>query len=97
MTYLRLFFVTARDVIAQYEIEQDLCELKAHAAGEAGYRSAAVISQDDGLAVGFISLWATREDAQRFHASGVNTLYTTVIGFRIAGDLDVTLFRVVEG
>ena len=94
--FLRLFIVSARDAVAQYEIEQDLCELKAHLAGEAGYRNAAVVTQDDGLAVGFISLWATREDAQRFHASGLNSLYTTVIALRITDDLDVKLFRVVE-
>jgi hypothetical protein len=96
MTYLRLFIVSARDAIAQHEIEQDLCELKAHLAREAGYRQAAVITQDDGLAVGFISLWATREDARRFDASGLNSLYTTVIKLRIAGDAAVKLFRVVE-
>ena len=95
MTYLRLFIVSARDAIAQYEIEQDLCELKAHLPGEAGYRNAAVITQDEGLAVGFISLWATREDARRFHASGLNSLYTTVIALRIAGDVDVKLFRII--
>ena len=97
MSILRLFIVSARDAIAQYEIEQDLCELKAHLAGEAGYRHAAVITQDDGLMVGLISLWATRVDAQHFHASGLNSLYTTVIELRIAGKVDMKLFRVLDG
>jgi hypothetical protein len=96
VTYLRLFIVSARDAIAQYEIEQDLCELKQHVAVEAGCEAALVLSQDDGLAVAFISLWDTREDARRFDASGLNRLYTTVIELHIAGDAVVKLFRVLE-
>ena len=91
-----MFIVSARDAISQYEIEQDLCELKAHVASETGCQHADVITQDDGLAVCLISLWASREDALRFHASGLNSLYTTVIALRITGDLDVKLFRVME-
>jgi hypothetical protein len=96
VTYLRLFIVSARDAVAQHEIEQDLCELREHVVAEAGCQSALVLSQNDGLTVGFMSVWTTQEDAVRFDASGLNSLYTTVIELRMAGDVVVKLFRVLD-
>jgi hypothetical protein len=96
MTYLRLVLMHARDAIAQQQIERELCFLKDHLANEQGYQRAYVLSQDDGLMVGLITVWTNLEDAQRFHASGLNQLLMSVTELRIAGTPVVKLFRLIK-
>ena len=96
MTYMGLFIVYARDAIAQQQIERELCFLKDHVAREQGYERADVLSQDDGLMVGFVSVWASREDAMLFDDSGINRLLMTVTKLRMTGTPVVKLFRVIK-
>jgi hypothetical protein len=95
MTYMRLLLMDARDAIAQQQIERELCFLKDHVAREQGCQRAYLLSQDHGLIVGFLSVWTTREDAQRFHDSGLNQLLMAVTELRIAGSPIVQLFRII--
>jgi hypothetical protein len=88
--------MNARDAIAQQQIERELCYLKDHVAREQGYQRGDVLSQDDGLMVGFLSIWTSREDARHFHDSGVNQLLMAVTKLRITGTPVVKLFRLME-
>ena len=92
---VRLYLIYARDAIAQQQIERDLCDLKGYLTAEAGCERAEVWSQDDGLMVAMVTVWSTRDDAMRFHASGLNSLLEAVAELRIAGLPDVKLFRVI--
>jgi heme-degrading monooxygenase HmoA len=92
---VRLFLVYARDAIAQQQIERDLCDLKNHLPFEPGYLRCEVWSQDDGLMVAFVSIWASKDDVLRFNASGLHSLIETVVELRIAGLPNVKLFRIV--
>ena len=96
MTYMRLFIVCARDTIAQHQIERELCYIKDHLAAEQGYQRADVLSQDDGLMVGLLTVWSSREDALGFHHSDLNRLLMAVTTLRIAGTPVVKLFRLVN-
>jgi hypothetical protein len=63
---------------------------------EAGYEGCRVLSQDDGLMVGFISQWASLEHAQRFEEGALNSLLTAFVDMEIVGTPVVKLFRVLE-
>jgi hypothetical protein len=95
MSFIRLFIVNARDAQAQYFIERDFCEAKHYLADESACQLSQVLSQDDGLMVGFLTTWATREDALRFDVSGLSSLVTAVTQRHSAGRPTVTVFRVI--
>jgi heme-degrading monooxygenase HmoA len=86
----------ARDAIAQQQIERELCYLKDHVAREQGYQGADVLSQDDGLMVGLLTVWTSRDDARHFHDSGLNQLLMAVTELRITGTPVVKLFRIID-
>ena len=97
MSILRLFVVCARDARAQQRIERDLCELTASIPAEAGYEACHLLSQTDGLMVGFVSVWASMEHAQRFQDGALNSLITAFVEMEIVGNAVVKLFRILEG
>ncbi len=96
MKYLRLFIVYARDAIAQQQIERELSEVTHHLRHEAGYEYSHVISQDDGLMIGLLTVWMSREHALRFHSSGLNKLLVVVTQLRITGTPVDRLFRIIR-
>jgi hypothetical protein len=96
MSILRLFVVAAPDARAQQRIESDLCELTASMPAEAGYEACHLISEDTGLMVGFVSIWASREHAERFQHGALNSLLTAFVELEIVGSPVVKLFRVLE-
>jgi hypothetical protein len=96
MSILRLFVVCARDAKSQQRIERDLCELTANMPAEAGYEACHVLSQEDGLMVGFVSQWASREHAERFQEGALNSLLTAFVEMEIVGTPVVKLFRMLE-
>jgi hypothetical protein len=96
MMYMRLLLIYARDAIAQQEIERELGFIKHRLACEQGCQHSCVLSQDDGLAVGFASLWTSRDAAQRFNDSGLNQLLMAVTQPRITGAPVVKLFRLIK-
>ena len=92
---MRLLLMNARDAIAQHQIERELCFLQDHLACEQGYQRGCVLSQDDGLLVGLLTVWTTREAALRFNDSALNELLMAVTEMRIAGTPVVKLFRII--
>ena len=95
MSFMRLFIVNARDARAQYLIERDFCEAKDYLAHESRCQLSQVLSQDDGLMVAFLTVWASREDALQFHESGLNNLVTSVTERHITGRPAIWLLRVI--
>jgi hypothetical protein len=95
MSFIRLMIVNARDAQAQYMIERDFCEARDYLADKAGCQSSQVLSQDDGLMVAFLTVWASREDALQFHESGLNNLVTTVTDRHITGRPVIWLLRII--
>jgi hypothetical protein len=95
MSFIRLTIVHARDAQAQYMIERDFCEAKDYLADKLGCVLSQVLSQDDGLMVAFLTVWASREDALWFQHSGLNNLVTTVTERHIAGRPVIWLLRVI--
>jgi hypothetical protein len=95
MTYMRLVLMDARDAIDQQQIERELCFIKDHVACERGYQHAYVLSEDCGLQVGLLTVWNSRDAAQRFNDSGLNQLLMSVTELRITGTPVVKLFRII--
>ena len=85
MSFIRLMIVNARDAQAQYMIERDFCEARDYLADKSGCQLSQVLSQDDGLIVAFLTVWASREDALQFQDSGLNNLVCTVTERHITG------------
>ena len=96
MTYMRLLLMNVRDAVAQQQIERELSFIKHHLANEQGYQRADVLSEDNGLQVGLLTVWTSREDASHFHDSGLNQLLMAVTELRITGTPVTRLFRVVR-
>jgi hypothetical protein len=88
--------MNARDAVAQQQIERELCFIKHHLANEQGYQCADVLSEDNGLQVGLLTVWTSREDVRHFHDSGLNQLLMAVTQLRITGTPVVKLFRLVK-
>jgi hypothetical protein len=88
--------MNARDAATQQQIERELSFIKHHLANEQGYQRADVLSEDNGLQVGFVSVWTSRDAAQRFHDSGLNQLLMAVTKLRITGSPVVKLFRLIK-
>jgi hypothetical protein len=95
MSFIRLMIVNARDAQAQYMIERDFCEAKDYLADEPHCQLSQVLSQDDGLMVAFLTVWASREDALQFNDSGLNNLVTTVTERHITGRPVIWLLRII--
>lgn len=95
MSFTLLRIVYARDAIAQHTIERDFCNMKNYLPNESGYERSEVLSQDDGLMVAFLTVWTTRDDAQRFDAGGLNRLITAVTELLIAGSPVIRLFEII--
>jgi hypothetical protein len=95
MTFTRLMIVYARDAEAHHRIERDFCEAKEHLADEPACVRSEVLSQDDGLMVSLVTVWASREAAVWFDSGGLNNLLMTVTARHIRGTPVVKLFRVI--
>ncbi len=95
MTFTRVMIVYARDAVAHQQIERDLCDAIAHIGSESGYIRSEVLSEDDGLMVGLLTTWDSRETAQLFHTSGLSRLIMAVTEPHTLGAPVVQLFRVI--
>src|SRR5262249_16084867 len=80
-----------RDVIAQEQIERELCFINHYVTNEEGCDWSAVLSQDDALMVGLLTVWSGRESDMRFIHSDAKTAVVEQILARATGALDVSL------
>ena len=95
MTYMRLVLMHARDAIAHQQIERELCFINHHVTSQEGYERSAVLSQDNGLLIGLLTIWTAREHAEGFAESGLNNLLPAVTKLRITGTPVTRLFRII--